>query len=53
MEDKYVDWTQLARIDLSGRCEHSGELPGFLKGPEILDELNDYKLHTKASVPWN
>jgi hypothetical protein len=36
---------------VAGSCEHGNEPSGFIKGREFLDQLRDYYLLRKGSVP--
>jgi hypothetical protein len=38
---------------LSGCCEYGNELSGTTYFVEFLDQLGDYRLLRKDSVPWN
>jgi hypothetical protein len=38
---------------VASSCEHDHESSGSIKGGEFLDQLSDYQLFKKDSVPWS
>jgi hypothetical protein len=37
---------------VEGFCEHGNEPSGSIKFSEVLEELRDWRLLKKGSVPW-
>jgi hypothetical protein len=37
---------------VEGCCEHGNEPSGSVKGETFLEEISDYQLLRKDSVPW-
>jgi hypothetical protein len=38
---------------VEGFCEQDNGPSGSMKGWEILEKLNEWRLHKKDSVPWS